>query len=41
VAKRERERERERERAIGGVWIFIELSQETSRWAQIRISDKV
>jgi hypothetical protein len=30
-----------RERSIGGVWIFIEFSQETSCWAQIQISDNV
>jgi hypothetical protein len=25
-----------RERAVETVWVFIELSQETSRWAQIQ-----
>jgi hypothetical protein len=35
MAKRERERERERERVVGGLWIFIELSQGTSLWAEI------
>jgi hypothetical protein len=33
-------RERERERTVGGVWIFIELSQEASRWTQIQ-SDNI
>jgi hypothetical protein len=28
-------------RAIGGGDLFIELSQDTSRWAQIQISNKV
>jgi hypothetical protein len=36
-----RERERERERAVGGVWLYIELSQGDSHWVQIRILDNV
>jgi hypothetical protein len=28
-------------RAVGSGGIYIELSQETSRWAQIQISDRV
>jgi hypothetical protein len=34
-------RERERERAIETVEVFIELSQKTSRWAQIQNPDNV
>jgi hypothetical protein len=28
-------------RAVGGVWVYIELSQESSRWAQIQLLNKV
>jgi hypothetical protein len=28
-------------RAIGGIWVYIELSQESSHWAQIQILGKV